>query len=107
MSMQHVMEISDKIDDGRTLSTVMLSLQEEVGELATEVAIHIGKSYKEPSSDGVVGEAVDVMVVLLDIIKLYDPTVSIADIEQIMVDKSNKWKSKSMAFNPLAGGSDQ
>lgn len=46
------------------------SLVEEVGELATEIAIEDGTKKREASPDGVIGEAIDVLVVIIDLLHL-------------------------------------
>ena len=56
--------------------------------------IACGRSYKEPDKDGVVGEAVDVILCALDIIRLYDSTVSIDNIVDIADTKLKKWVEK-------------
>jgi NTP pyrophosphatase (non-canonical NTP hydrolase) len=73
------------------------SLIEEVGELATEIAIEAGTKDREPSPDGVSGEAIDVLVVILDLLhqqfgdKIH--TQEFLDRVQIKLDK---WEKKSV-----------
>ena len=43
-----VQETSVLVEDGRDIEDVLSALMEEVGELATEVRIAQGKSYKAP-----------------------------------------------------------
>lgn len=45
-----------------TYDGVQLALIEELGELATEVAIEKGWKSRQPSSDGVFGELIDVFI---------------------------------------------
>ncbi len=66
LNFDYVFGVSDKLKDGRTIADVIGHTMEELGELATEVKIADGKSYKDPGVDGIVGEAVDVIVCLLD-----------------------------------------
>src|SRR5688572_33439430 len=74
MQVPKVANIFDIVFDGsssvvsRTRYEVFTSLTEEVGELATEVAIAEGYSRKPVGKDGVVGEAIDVIVCALDMI---------------------------------------
>lgn len=83
----------------RNIEHVFLSLTEEQGELATELAIHVGHSQKKPDVDGVKGEAVDVILCALDI--LFLAGVSEKEIKTLMKTKTKKWlaskgkKSKS------------
>lgn len=91
-----VKSYSESINDGRTKHKVLASLMEEVGELSTEVNISEGLSYKEPSVDGVVGEAIDVIACALDLIYLENPNITQLDIEKIISLKCSKWKQKSV-----------
>lgn len=86
--------VSDSVDNGRLLADVLAHMMSEVGELSTEVMIACGRSYKEPDKDGVIGEAVDVILCALDIIRLYDPTASVDDVLQIADAKLKKWVEK-------------
>ena len=70
-ALSKIFKVSEQIDNGRTMSDVMLILTEEVGELATEIAIKKGFKNRAPSNDGVLGEAVDVILAAADIIFLY------------------------------------
>lgn len=82
----------------RTTEDVLPFLMEEVGELSTEIMIRAGKSGKKKGDDGVIGEAVDVILCALDIIFLdYGPCDS-EDLEElihtIIKTKAAKWKAK-------------
>ena len=63
-----VLEASAKVDNQRTGVHVMVHLVSELGELAQEVIIAQGRSYKEPGKDGVVGETIDVLLCLIDLL---------------------------------------
>lgn len=78
----------------RTLYSVLSSVTSEVGELAEEVAIKNGDSYKKEGADGVVGEAVDVIIAALDLIWIADPTLTERCIGKIAEAKCAKWISK-------------
>ena len=86
--------VSDSVENGRLLTDVLAHMMSEVGELSTEVMIACGRSYKEPDKDGVVGEAVDVILCALDIIRLYDPTADVESIVDIADAKLKKWVEK-------------
>jgi uncharacterized protein YunC (DUF1805 family) len=62
-----VLKVSGKVSNGRTVETVLMHLVTEVGELAQEVVVAEGRSYKAPGRDGVVGEAVDVILCAVDL----------------------------------------
>lgn len=78
----------------RTTYSILSSVTAEVGELAEEVAIKNGDSYKTEGVDGVVGEAVDVIIAALDLIWVADPTLTEYQISEIAKAKCAKWISK-------------
>jgi hypothetical protein len=86
--------VSDSIDNGRSIENVLTHMMTEVGELALEISIDQGRSYKDASEDGVVGEAVDVILCALDVIRLYDPSITAEDILAIAHRKLAKWVEK-------------
>ncbi len=86
--------VSDGVENGRSLTDVLAHMMSEVGELSTEIMIDCGRSYKDPDKDGVVGEAVDVILCALDIIRLYDPAMSVDDILLTADAKLKKWVEK-------------
>jgi NTP pyrophosphatase (non-canonical NTP hydrolase) len=80
---------------------IMLSLTEEVGELAQEVKIAQGLRTGPHGKDGVVGEAIDVILCALDVIHT---EVGHLD-EQILIDvaepKLLKWLKKTGNYDKL------
>ena len=92
---KEVFAASDEIQNGRTLSDIMLHLATEHGELAQEVQIASGASYKLPGSDGVVGKGVDLILCALDVIRRHDPSVTEEDLIEIAKVKLAKWKQYS------------
>lgn len=90
-----VKSASSRVDDNRTHFSVLSAIMAEVGELAEEVAIDQGKSYKQPGKDGVIGEAVDVIVATLDMIHVHDPSITEEEIVAIVVAKCRKWMDNS------------
>lgn len=89
-----VKRYSERIDDGRTLSDVLGHAMEELGELATEVKIVNGKSYKKAGPDGVIGEAVDLINCALDIIYLAKPDFTEDELKEMQILKCEKWLEK-------------
>lgn len=75
----------------RTLHSVQAHLVSEIGELAEEVNIATGFSTKTQGSDGLVGEAVDIIQCALDFIHIVDPTITEAQLVEIMEKKQAKW----------------
>lgn len=64
-----VAQSADRIFPRRSYDTILKSLMEEMGELSTEIAIVQGTKKRSPSSDGIKGEAVDVFVVAVDMLR--------------------------------------
>ena len=73
---------------------VLSALGEEYGELSTEVRIAQGLTYKKPSPDRVFGEAIDVLLVALDMIYVDNRHITEAEITTYAARKLNKWKQK-------------
>lgn len=90
--LSEVLRVSNASGHRRPLTPVMLQLQEELGELSTEVAIATGTKRRAPSEDGVAGEAVDVAIVALDIAML-ETGGDIEAIKAIFARKLAKWES--------------
>ena len=88
-----VLKASGEIVTDRTLSSVLLHMVTEVGELAQEIQIDDGDSYKTAGDDGVIGEAIDVIACALDIICLHDPDITEETLTVIMHDKLQKWRA--------------
>jgi phosphoribosyl-ATP pyrophosphohydrolase len=73
---------------------IMLAVTEETGELATEVAIACGDKDRPPSPDGVIGEAVDLIITAVDMINAHQPGITVEEIYAIVNNKCNKWIAK-------------
>lgn len=91
-----VSKFSKEINDGRTMYKVLTHLTEELGELATEVQIREGNSYKNEGVDGVLGEAIDVIVVAMDLIYLNSSQTTEQQIIDVVRRKCEKWKDKTI-----------
>ena len=91
---QNIFETSDAIQNGRTRQDVLNYTMTEIGELMEEFIISTGKSYKQPGADGIIGEAVDTIICLIDLIRIEDPTLREEDLQEIFCAKLAKWKSQ-------------
>lgn len=93
---QQTFEASRQVDEWevkqRTQYSVFASAASELGELATEIRIDSGDSYKEPGPDGVIVESIDTILCLIDLIYKTDPTITEAQINEIVSTKLSKWK---------------
>ncbi len=88
-----VFNMSEELREGSDLFEKLGYLLEELGELSTECLIIEGLSMKEAGNDGVVGEAIDVILCALDIIHYEEPHISDEELEEIMIKKCQKWKA--------------
>lgn len=88
----------------RDLNSILASAMSELGELAQEIAIENKQSYKQPGKDGIVGEAIDTLCCLLDLIHKYDPDLTEEDLIEIAERKCSKWIDKTIQFNESTGG---
>lgn len=88
-----VFDMSRQIKDGRSVVRAAASVSAEVGELWEEISIeHLG-SYRKPDADGIVGEAIDVIISALDVIYLSNPEMTEQEITDYANKKLLKWKS--------------
>lgn len=85
-------EYAEKIKNTRTLRTVHDHLLGETKELDEEVS-QVMKGEDE-GEDGVVGEAIDVILCALDMIYQHAPHITEAQINSIARKKCEKWQSK-------------
>jgi len=93
-----VLDVSDEMKNRRDYRDVLMTLVEEVGELSTEIAIDSGHKNREPGVDGIIGEALDVIIAAVDIIHLaYKHTeYTNASIESLLMSRAGpkleKWE---------------
>lgn len=73
---------------------ILSALQEETGELATEVRISLGYKQKDQGCDGVVGEAIDVILVALDLLHSELGHIDEKVLIPMFQKKLNKWVEK-------------
>jgi NTP pyrophosphatase (non-canonical NTP hydrolase) len=89
-----ILKTGQMIQDNRSVNEIFLQLSEEVGELATEISVLRGYSKKPQGKDGVVGEAIDVVICAIDILYVLYRT-SEEDIDAKIREKLAKWRAKS------------
>jgi len=94
MIFEEILKTSKKIHNGRTVLEVLCSVQEEVGELAKEIRIKYGKSYKKPDVDGVFGESIDIIAAVVDIMYVDNPDITEAEVLEHLKKKLHKWETK-------------
>jgi hypothetical protein len=96
---EQILATSKSINDGRERLDVLAKAGEEMGELAQEVLISLGKHYKQPGPDGVVGEAIDVIVCMVDMIYGVYPDITEQILQEILEKKLTKWKTSQEKKN--------
>ena len=82
--------VCKKIENGRTISSVMKALEEEVSELRVEVDKALAG--EEQGEDGIVGEAIDCLLCVIDILYQRNPSLSIEHISYLTGLKLAKWQ---------------
>lgn len=82
-----ILRVCSTIDSPRNLASIFDHLDSEVSELGNEI---YGDDVGE---DGIIGEAVDVILCAIDIIYNDKPNVIEADIMEVVKRKLNKWQS--------------
>ena len=90
MSIQFVLDTAARVTNNRSLPDIFRAMNGEMHELADEVQLILDDDV--PGPDGILGEAVDVMSCLLDLIYKSYPNITQADIEAVMVKKAMKWE---------------
>lgn len=103
--LETILKTSRTIPVKRTEYTVLSHLMAEVGELAEEVTISVGESYKTAGPDGVIGETIDSIICLVDMIFVHSRKLGIELTEEQLIEiaqqKLAKWESKCQQHNSL------
>lgn len=95
-----VKQKSEEMDSlqSRNKYGVLAHLMSEVGELAQEVSISQGDAYKTHSKDHIIGEAVDVLLCVLDLIHVHNPYFTEDDLISIAKNKGDKWVNAVQSY---------
>ena len=92
-----ILDTSKAVTNDRTISDVLTHAMTELGELAQEVQIAEGKSYKQEGTDGVIGEALDVINCMVDMIYIHYGSLGNEDfMVALNARKLAKWKEKAI-----------
>lgn len=84
-----VRRYSALIKNGRNLRTICDHMVTEVNELDLEITL--ARTGMKPGTDGVVGEAIDVIACALDVIFVERPDITDEELAAIMERKCKKW----------------
>ncbi len=78
----------------RSEDTVFRHIVEEVGELAEELTIATGMTYKTAGADGVIGESIDAIISLVDMIYVHSKRNGIEITQEMMMEIASKKLAK-------------
>lgn len=79
-----------EVKNKRDIISIFSHADEEFQELWDEIELALAE--KPQGDDGIVGEAVDVILCMLDLISIYAPELTTNDLQLIMQKKFQKWK---------------
>lgn len=71
----------NQVSPNRSPIDIIYKLGEEFGELCEELAIHDGILARDRGPDGVLGEAVDLAIVVMDVVLLRNADLTIEDLD--------------------------
>lgn len=84
-----ILNVCRTIKSLRSVHTIFCHLESEVEELKVEVYCDPDE---ESGEDGVIGEAVDVMLCAVDIMYKHKPDITEEEIQQVVNRKLAKWQ---------------
>ena len=104
--LSRILQTSKRIPFKRNEYVVLAHTMEEVGELAEEITISCGTSYKKSGPDGVIGESIDAIICLVDMIYVHAQKNGIEITEEELIEiankKLNKWEEKCKQYTNSA-----
>lgn len=80
---------SKEIQNGRSLADIMRHTKSEMAELDDELALV--EAGAEEGKDGIVGEAIDVIACMMDLIFVHAPNTTDAQLTLLLLQKCEKW----------------
>lgn len=93
-----ITDVSVTKTDQRNPFAVMCKTTEEIGELATEIGVHMG--YLDASKggkDGIIGESADAIITIVDQVWLTSQRLGIENpmdlLKELISKKCDKWKN--------------
>ena len=97
-----IINTSIQVQNTRGIQDILIHAMTELGELAQEVQIAEGNSYKQAGPDGVVGEALDVIACMVDMIYVHYGILTNEEyLISIMKLKLEKWKQKDREIQEM------
>lgn len=89
-----ILDVCREIKSDRSVGTIFVNLEGEMNELYNEIWDSLGDDQTNHGEDGIVGEAVDVILCAVDIIYKDNPLISEVEISRIVAKKLAKWRAK-------------
>lgn len=89
-----VLKVSSTFENNRTTKSIIEHLKSEIDELDIEVKIFNNELPAPHGVDGIVGEAIDCILCLLDLIYVDNPDITEHQLTEIANKKLAKWVSK-------------
>lgn len=96
---EKILEVCRNIQSIRSRASVWNHMMGEIQELADE--INKFDANVKPGEDGIMGEACDVMLCLVDLIYQYYPEATQQDIYDRIVHKLDKWQRVYGRMDPV------
>lgn len=97
-----IIKNSIQVENQRDIQDILTHAMTELGELAQEVQIASGKSYKHEGADGIVGEALDVIACMVDMIYVHYGVLANEEyMISLMKPKLEKWKQKDKEIRKI------
>ena len=88
-----ILGYSKEIQNGRTINSIWKHFLSEVSELSFEVDVLNGDLPPEHGGpDGIIGEAIDGILCLVDLIHQHNPEITEEELRAIAAKKLEKWK---------------
>ncbi len=93
-----IAEVTDKLGSKSPVINRGYKFAEECGEFMLEVAVELGISNKQAGSDGVIGEAADVCITCLSIVRRLYPELTAEGFQAVLDKKLAKWEVKNKDY---------
>lgn len=90
---EDILKYSKEIQNGRTIASIWQHTLSEVSELSYEIDVLDGTLPPEyGGEDGLIGEAIDGILCLVDLIHQHNPEITEDELRTIAAKKLEKWK---------------
>ncbi len=90
--------VTDKLGSKSPIVNRGYKFAEESGEFMVEVGVALGISNKQAGPDGVLGEAADVCITCLSIVRRLHPEITAEQFQDVVNTKLAKWEVKNKDY---------